>query len=316
MEAKDRYKAARRYAGINQSTLADKAGVTQASISDMETGRSKRSVYAMRIAACCGVSAEWLSEGIGAMLDGIEHQNAQSDDNSKEIFVIRQQNLAILLAERFTGHQGLMASFLGKSATSISRLLVRNGSKNMGESLAREFEIKMGLAKYAMDQPGLGASWQQLEPCVTPSQVILDAALVSVSLLEEVSIGGRNAVRVVRASPTASVAIPRSAAEKANSLPEDAIALEVSGDGMSPIIPDGAIVAADRSKTAVVDGGIYALDHGGIIRLKYLYRKPGGGLILRSFKRDEHADEHYSSAEIRGQNLRVVGRVFWYSVVI
>lgn len=320
MEAHERYKAARAYSGMNQKALAEKAGVTQASISDMETGRSKRSTYCLRIAATCGVSAQWLGEGIGEMLDGIEAPRAIPQDPSSELYAIRQHNLSILLAERFAGHQGSMATHLGKNATSISRLLARSGGKNLGEALAREFEAKLGLDRYALDQPrlgglGAGADDIQSKDAAAPP-VVIDASLVAVPLLEEVTTSGRNPVRMVKASLKESVAISKAILKKSNVRQDDTAAFTVIGDGMSPIIPDGATVAIDRSSTSIVDGKIYAVDHGGMIRLKYLYRKPGGGFTLRSFNRDIHEDEQYTNADLKAQAMRVIGRVFWYATVI
>lgn len=68
MEYKDRIKAARRHARLTQSELASMTGVNQASISDLERGRSQRSSYNSTIARACGVSPIWLEAGVGTML--------------------------------------------------------------------------------------------------------------------------------------------------------------------------------------------------------------------------------------------------------
>ena len=69
MEYKDRVKAARKHARLTQVELAKKVGIDQASISDLERGRSGRSSYNASIAKACGVSALWLEKGSGEMLD-------------------------------------------------------------------------------------------------------------------------------------------------------------------------------------------------------------------------------------------------------
>lgn len=69
MEFKDRLKAARLHAELNQTELAERAGLTQASISDLERGKSRATVFAVQLAAVCNVSARWLAEGSGDMLD-------------------------------------------------------------------------------------------------------------------------------------------------------------------------------------------------------------------------------------------------------
>ncbi|WP_092313391.1 XRE family transcriptional regulator [Pseudomonas saponiphila] len=70
MEFKDRLKAARRHAKLNQTELAERAGLTQTSISDLERGKSKATAFAAQIASVCGVSPMWLAEGVGEMLKG------------------------------------------------------------------------------------------------------------------------------------------------------------------------------------------------------------------------------------------------------
>lgn len=67
MEFKHRVKAARKYAGLKQGELADKVGIKQASISDMETGKTGSSSYTASIAAACGVDPLWLETGQGDM---------------------------------------------------------------------------------------------------------------------------------------------------------------------------------------------------------------------------------------------------------
>lgn len=69
MEYKDRVKAARKHARLTQVELAKHVGIDQASISDLERGRSGRSSYNASIAKACGVSALWLENGYGEMLD-------------------------------------------------------------------------------------------------------------------------------------------------------------------------------------------------------------------------------------------------------
>jgi len=41
------------------------------------------------------------------------------------------------------------------------------------------------------------------------------------------------------------------------------------------------------------DGEVYAIDQDGMLRVKYLYRKRGGDLMIRG----QTQDEHYSAEE-------------------
>ena len=63
----ERLKKARSHAKITQRKLAELAGVEQPAISQMESGKTLKSVHLVALAKACGVSAEWLSSGSGEM---------------------------------------------------------------------------------------------------------------------------------------------------------------------------------------------------------------------------------------------------------
>jgi len=89
----------------------------------------------------------------------------------------------------------------------------------------------------------------------------------------------------------------------------------VTGNSMEPVLPDGSTVGVDTAATAVQDGKMYAIDHDGQLRVKLLYRIPGGGLRLRSYNDAEHPDERYEREYVEN-HIRVIGKVFWYSVLL
>lgn len=74
MEFKDRLKAARKHAGLNQAELATRIGVQQTSISDLERGKSKSTSFSTQIAHELGVSALWLATGRGEMVATISDE--------------------------------------------------------------------------------------------------------------------------------------------------------------------------------------------------------------------------------------------------
>lgn len=97
--------------------------------------------------------------------------------------------------------------------------------------------------------------------------------------------------------------------------PSCAACAVLSGNSGEPVMPDGTTIGIDTGSTSVKDGSIFALDHDGMLRVKQLYRLPGGRLRLRSFNRDEHPDEDYSHEE-SVDKIRIIGRVFWWSVMV
>lgn len=97
--------------------------------------------------------------------------------------------------------------------------------------------------------------------------------------------------------------------------PEAAAAATVTGNSMEPVLPDGSTVGVDTSRTQVTDGQMYAINHEGQLRVKVLYRQPGNGLRLRSYNSEEHPDERYDGSYV-AEHIRIIGKVFWYSVLI
>lgn len=63
----DRLRTAREAAGLTQSQLAQRVGVTQGQISKLELGERDESTKTAEIAHECGVSAYWLATGRGPM---------------------------------------------------------------------------------------------------------------------------------------------------------------------------------------------------------------------------------------------------------
>ncbi|EJC5210354.1 helix-turn-helix transcriptional regulator [Salmonella enterica] len=105
----------------------------------------------------------------------------------------------------------------------------------------------------------------------------------------------------------------RSTLRKAGVAPEAAACVCISGNSMEPVLPDGAVAGVDTANTMIKDGKMYAIEQDGMLRVKLLYRIPGG-LRIRSYNRDEHADEDYMGSE--ATKIKVIGWVFWYSVLL
>jgi len=67
-----RLKLARKHAQLTQKQLAPLAGITQSTLSELET-IAHGSAFTAQLAAACGVNARWLATGDDQMLDGIGH---------------------------------------------------------------------------------------------------------------------------------------------------------------------------------------------------------------------------------------------------
>jgi phage repressor protein C with HTH and peptisase S24 domain len=95
----------------------------------------------------------------------------------------------------------------------------------------------------------------------------------------------------------------------------NAICLAMAGNSMVDKIQDGSLIGIDRGRIQIIDGEMYALEHHGMLRIKYLYRLPGGSLRLRSHNAGEYPDEILSAEQIVEQHLHVLGWIFWWSTL-
>lgn len=344
------------------------------------------------------------------------------DTKKMNIQEVRRDNLAAIIHFRFDGVVAACARKIEKQASYISRLLYpfdKDGSKKMGEDLARQFELSLGLETYELDSRGLierlvaeyiaSLGWSVLP---VNRKTILSEGLLgclpdlhiekdSLAIYIEVATSSRAVARSANAArngelliidafekthisskiskyldsfsfiayrnfvtpsenPSAEsahlgaidgwddstalhdddVEIPiykevemaagdgtshtveingrkirfaKSSLRNAGVSAENAACATVSGDSMADKILDGATVGIDRGRTQIKDGKVYAIDHGGMLRIKYLHRLPGGGLKLRSHNKD-YDDEDLTSEQTQ-QNVRILGWVFWWSQV-
>lgn len=250
MDYKHRVKAARKYAGLTQGELAEKIGIKQASISDLERGKSASSSYTASIARACGVSPFWLETGQGEMLSESTPESTSGMENVTHLPTHR----------------------------------------------ANEFQIVGDLSVWDSDTP-------------------LEEDEVFVPLYKEVELSAGGGSTSIQEVPGRKVRFARSTLREAGVQPENAQAAQVSGNSMARLILPGATIGIDIGTTQIYDGDIYAIDHGGMLRVKYVYRLPNGGLRLRSENVEEHPDEIFSAEEVAAEGIRIIGWVFWWSTV-
>ncbi|WP_127958035.1 XRE family transcriptional regulator [Serratia microhaemolytica] len=87
--------------------------------------------------------------------------------------------------------------------------------------------------------------------------------------------------------------------------------VKVSGNSLYPVLTNGDMVAIDVTENqSISDGDLYALRDGVLLRVKILIAKPDGGIILRSFNKDEYPDEILTFEECKAR-IHLIGRVFW-----
>lgn len=93
--------------------------------------------------------------------------------------------------------------------------------------------------------------------------------------------------------------------------PANVVCVMADGDSMEPVFPSGATLGIDTGSKNIRDGQIYAINHGGLLRTKILHKLPENKVRIRSYNQSEYPDE-----EAILDDLSVIGRVFWWSVMV
>lgn len=84
---------------------------------------------------------------------------------------------------------------------------------------------------------------------------------------------------------------------------------------MAPMLRSGDVVGIDTANhSQIVDGDLYAIRDGNLIRVKQLVPRPDGGIIIKSFNNTDYPDEQLSREEFE-QRIHIIGRVFWSSTL-
>jgi len=90
---------------------------------------------------------------------------------------------------------------------------------------------------------------------------------------------------------------------------KDLYVVEAQGDSMEPTIVDGDVIMMDAGSTRVIDGSIYVLRYADELKVKRLYQRYDGSLIIRSDNANKYPEETVPPST--GNQVDVLGRVVW-----
>lgn len=136
---------------------------------------------------------------------------------------------------------------------------------------------------------------------------------VALPFYREVELAAGNGSTFVQENGGCKLRFAKSTLKKSNVDPQHAACVTVSGNSMLPVLRHGTTVGVDTSKKNIVDGEMYAIDHDGMLRVKMLYRLPGGGIRIKSYNNDEFPDEFIQPEKMA--DIKIIGWVFWWSVL-
>lgn len=225
----------------------------------------------------------------------------------EDVFTKRQKALKQLLQTRFANNQRRLAEALGKSPTYVNFLLADPElphHKNLGERLAREFEIRLGLMSGSLDSAAPVQTRQVLpidDQDLPPDFVAVPRRLVKFS--------AGNGSQVIEEEQAPPLAFRREWLKRNRLTPDKLIVSYAEGDSMEPRIHDGDTMLIDTSHTNLSDGKVYAIRLGDELRVKRVYKKVDS-VILRS---DNPKYEDDVLTPQQAEALAVLGRVVWVS---
>lgn len=92
--------------------------------------------------------------------------------------------------------------------------------------------------------------------------------------------------------------------------PSRVVCVTADGESMEPVIPDGCTVAINLDDRDIKDGKVYAINNDGLLQIKMLRWLSGTKIIIESY------NPSYGPDQKNLDEIEVLGRVFWYSVLL
>jgi DNA-binding XRE family transcriptional regulator len=95
--------------------------------------------------------------------------------------------------------------------------------------------------------------------------------------------------------------------QKMHISPDTVRRFKVKDDSAEPLAYEGDSILVNHAETEIIDGKVYAFRYGGDLRVKKLYRRLDGTLILRSIN-PAYKDEEVPPA-LAQEHITIIGRV-------
>lgn len=207
--------------------------------------------------------------------------------------------------------QAQLADTIGLSQQSVAK--IENGETLQPrkiKEIAKVLDVSQKWLQLGIEENGEISSYvvEELEDAKLDPSVFADIPVLDI----ELSAGNGCEAEIVE-SIVDSFPLRRTDLRKAGVSPSNARIVKIWGNSLLPVLNNGDHVAVDMSQSKPIrDGDLYALRDGVLLRVKVLINQPDGGLVLRSFNKEEYPDEVLNFNERRSR-IHVIGRVFWSS---
>ena len=226
----------------------------------------------------------------------------------------RIERVRNLIDEKFNGNQTDFSRAIGKAPAQVNQWL--NGYRNIGDAAALNIEKSLGLPQGYLD----GVVTNQLpkeneitdihRPMLWSSNDPLpeDDYTFAPYMKEQAFCGGAGSFEIPDYNGFR-LPFGKATLRRKSISPDNVFCCTLTGDSMEEKIAEDAAIAVDAGEKTIRDGKIYAFRHGDLFRVKYLSRLPGGRVKIKSH------NPAYDDEEAGLEDIEVIGRVFWWSVL-
>ncbi len=234
-----------------------------------------------------------------------------------------QKNLQFLLSKRNLNPNLLSEITDGNLAQPTTRRILNGESENIRdktlEKYANYFDVALYDLKYGDLEKGVSLTNQSNELKdfdLWDDSTPLDSDDIELPYFKEVLFSAGSGATQVIEEVGNKLRFSKRTLKNAGVDPAYAACGKNHGKSMETTIMDGAALGIDKSKQTIRDNKIFAFDHGGMFRVKRLYRLPYGAVRVVSDNPDksEYPDE-ILTAEQWQSDVRLLGWVFWWSAV-
>lgn len=203
--------------------------------------------------------------------------------------------------------QGELARRVGTAQMTIHRMLQGSNSKFLPK-VASELGTSVEWLLHGVGDPGPGrpshiVEWENPEDLPPSRFCLIPRKHVRLSCGD----GNRIDIEPEDAPP---LAFSTAWVRKMGLRRDNAVVVEARGDSMAPRIRDGDTLLVDLGKKHVSDGNVYALRYGDDLKVKRLFRRYDGALILVS-DADEYPDETITPEVLAAGWVEIIGLVIW-----
>src|SRR5690606_6016229 len=231
-----------------------------------------------------------------------------------------QKNLQYLLAQRHLNANSLSEVTDGAIAQPTTRRILQGESENVRDKTLQKYAelFNVSLADLKYGDVSVKGSKDDLDSHTTRCDAWADSAPldedeVELPYFKEVCFSAGGGQTQVIEEHGNKLRFSKRTLKNAGVDKEFAACAKNSGRSMENTISDGASIGIDKSKQTIKDGKVYAFDHGGLLRVKRLYRLPFGA--VRIVSDNPEYPEEVMSAEQWQEDVKLLGWVFWWSTV-